>query len=117
SFYSAFGSKAGLYERVVSRYAGNGGIPLTEILRPDRPVAECITALLDEAARRYAADPAATGCIVLEGCRCGDEEARAVARDAHLAAVDTLRAFIAARQPAHAARLTEFISTVMIGMS
>lgn len=117
SFYSAFQSKAGLYERVINRYADHGAIPLADILRPDRPVAECITAMLEEAARRYATDPAATGCIVLEGCRCSDEEARAVARAAHVAAVEVIRSYIAERHSSDAAQLTEYISTLLIGLS
>lgn len=39
SFYSAFGSKQGLYARVLERYAVTGAIPLAEILRPDRSAA------------------------------------------------------------------------------
>ncbi|UYO94632.1 TetR/AcrR family transcriptional regulator [Pollutimonas sp. M17] len=117
SFYSAFRSKAGLYERVIHRYADHGAVPLADLLRPDRPVAECLTAMLEEAARRYAADPAATGCIVLEGCRSSDEEARALARAAHSAAVAMVRSYIAARHPSAAAQLTEYISTLMIGLS
>lgn len=117
SFYSAFGSKAGLYERVINRYADHGAIPLADILRPDRPVAECITAMLEEAARRYATDPAATGCIVLEGCRCSDEEARVLAGAAHASAVEFIRAYIAARHPSEAGQLTEYLSTLMIGLS
>ncbi len=113
SFYSAFQSKAGLYERVINRYADHGAIPLADILRPDRPVVECVTAMLEEAARRYATDPAATGCIVLEGCRCSDEEARAVARAAHVAAVEVIRT----RHSLDAPQLTEYISTLMIGLS
>ncbi|OZI16897.1 TetR family transcriptional regulator [Bordetella genomosp. 7] len=117
SFYSAFRSKAGLYERVIHRYAHHGAIPLTGLLRSDRPVADCITAMLEEAARRYAGDPAATGCIVLEGCRCSDAEARVLASAAHDAAVEVIRTYIAARHPLEAARLTEYINTLMIGLS
>jgi TetR/AcrR family transcriptional repressor for divergent bdcA len=117
SFYSAFRSKAGLYEQVISRYAEHGAIPLADILRSDRPVAECIIAMLEEAARRYATDPGATGCIVLEGCRSSDEEARNLARAAHSAAVEVIRKYIAARHPADAVQLTEYISTLMIGLS
>lgn len=117
SFYSAFRSKAGLYEQVINRYANHGAIPLADILRSDRPVAECITAMLEEAARRYASDPAATGCIVLEGRRCSDAEARVLAGAAHDAAVQVIRTYIAARHPSEATRLTEYISTLMIGLS
>lgn len=117
SFYSAFRSKAGLYEQVIKRYASHGAIPLADILRHDRPVVECITAMLEEAARRYAKDPAATGCIVLEGCRCSDEEARVLAGIAHNAAVEVIRSYIAVRHASDAAQLTEYISTLMIGLS
>ena len=117
SFYSAFGSKAGLYERVINRYADHGAIPLADILRPDRPVEECIVAMLEEAARRYAGDPVATGCIVLEGRRCNDEEARVLAGAAHGAAVERIRTYIGARHPSEADRLTEYLSTLLIGLS
>ena len=73
SFYAAFGSKLGLYRVVLDRYAQNGAISLKALLRHDRPVAECLSAVLDEAASRYAADPEATGCLVLEGIHRSEE--------------------------------------------
>ena len=117
SFYAAFGSKAGLYTRVLDRWNETGSIPLADILRPDRPVAEALAAVLEEAARRYAADPAAPGCLVLEGTRCNDQEARGVARALNQAGEGVIQNFIAARHPAEAARLTDFVSTTMSGLS
>ncbi|MCG7362707.1 TetR/AcrR family transcriptional regulator [Roseomonas sp. ACRSG] len=117
SFYAAFGSKAGLYARAIRHYNETAAIPLPEILRPDRPVAECLAALLEEAARNYAADPAAAGCLVLEGTRCNDPEARGTARAANLAAEDVIRSYIAARHPEEAECLTDFVSTTMTGLS
>jgi len=117
SFYAAFGNKAGLYTRVLDHWAGTRAIPLDEILRPDRPVAEALAALLEEAARRYAADPAAGGCLVLEGTRCNDREAREAARAFNLAAEDAIQRYIAARYPEEAERLMNFVSTTMSGLS
>jgi TetR/AcrR family transcriptional repressor for divergent bdcA len=117
SFYAAFGSKAGLYRRVLDRWAGNGAIPLDDILRPDRPVSTCLAALLEEAARRYAANPEAAGCLVLEGTRCNDKEAQNAARAYNLAAEDIIRNYVAARHPDEAERLTDFVSTTMSGLS
>lgn len=117
SFYAAFGNKGGLYGRVLERYAENDAIPLSELLRSDRPVAASLAAVLEDAARRYAADPEAAGCLVLEGIRCNDREAREAARAFHLAAEDTIRRYIAQRYPAEAERLTDFISTAMTGLS
>ena len=117
SFYAAFGNKAGLYARILERYDGADAIPLADLLRPDRPVAECLAAMLEEAARRYAADPAAAGCLVLEGTRCSDREAREAARAYNLAAEDSIRRYIAARHPEAAERVTDFVSTTMSGLS
>lgn len=67
SFYAAFGSKLGLYTRVLQRYSQTGAIPIETLLQDDQPVAASLIAVLQEAARRYVADPAAAGCLVLEG--------------------------------------------------
>lgn len=67
SFYAAFGNKLGLYTRVLQRYSQTGAIPIDALLRDDQPVAASLIAVLQEAARRYVADPAAAGCLVLEG--------------------------------------------------
>lgn len=117
SFYAAFGSKMGLYTRILNRWAGTGAIPLGDILRADRPVADCLAVLLEEAARRYAADPTATGCLVLEGTRCNDPEAREAARGFNLAAERMIRDYIAARHPEDADRVADFVATTMAGLS
>lgn len=117
SFYAAFGSKGGLYRRVLDRYALTGAIPLSELLRPDRSVAASLAAVLEEAARRYAADPQAAGCLVLEGTRCNDQEASKATRAFHVAAEDAIRRYIAVRHPGEAERLTDFVSTTMLGLS
>lgn len=117
SFYAAFGSKAGLYERVLDRYNGVNAVPLDALLRGDRPVAICLASLLEEAARYYAADPVATGCMVLEGTRSNDAQARDSALAFNLAAERVIHDYIAARHPEDAQRLTDFVSTTMSGLS
>ncbi|WP_102960353.1 TetR/AcrR family transcriptional regulator [Mangrovicella endophytica] len=117
SFYSAFGSKLGLYTRILDLYADTGAIPFEDILRPERPVPEGLAALLEEAARRYAADPATAGCLVVEGTRCNDAQAREAARAYNVAAEDMIKAYIAARHPEEADRLTDFVATTMFGLS
>ncbi|MBP0493664.1 TetR/AcrR family transcriptional regulator [Pararoseomonas indoligenes] len=117
SFYAAFGSKAGLYARILCRYSTAEGLPLAEILRPGRPVAEALTALLEESALRYAADPAAAGCLAIEGTRCNDPEARQAARALTAAGEDTIRRFIAATHPDEAERLADYVVTLMAGLS
>jgi len=117
SFYAAFGSKRGLYERVLDRYAETGAIPFADLLQPDRPVAASLSALLEEAARRYAADCDVAGCLVLEGTRCNDSGAREGARTFHVAAQEAIRSYIAVRHPDEADRLTDFVNTTMAGLS
>ena len=117
SFYAAFGSKAELYSRILDRYAGTGAIPLFDLLNADRPVAECLVAVLEAAARRYAADPDAAGCLVIEGVRCTDREAREAAGTFLAAAEGAIHRFVAARHPDQAERVTDYMSTVMAGLS
>ncbi len=117
SFYAAFGSKAGLYAKILDRYALTGAIPLMKILRTDRPLAESLAEVLVEAARFYAADPTATGCMVLEGSRCNDAEARGAALGFLIAARDVIRTFIAERDPQEADRLADYVCTTMAGLS
>ena len=117
SFYAAFGNKIGLYARVLDRYAENGAIALTDLLRDDRRVADCLTDLLEEAAHQYGANPDAPGCLVLEGRRCDDAEARAAACAFYHGAEDRIRAFVARRHPQAADRVTDFVVTVMAGLS
>lgn len=117
SFYAAFGSKAGLYARVLTRYNAGSAVPLAALLRDGRPIAESLAAVLEEAARYYAADPNAAGCLVLEGVRCDDQQAREAALAYNLAAEGVIRDYVAARCPDKAERLTDFVSTTMSGLS
>lgn len=117
SFYAAFGSKAGLYARVLDRYNGVNAIPLGDLLRPDQPVAACLSAVLDTAARYYAADRVAAGCLVLEGTRSSDRDAREAALAFNRAAEGAIRDYIAVRHPEEAGRLADFVSTTMSGLS
>ncbi len=117
SFYAAFGSKAGLYARVLERYNAANAVPLAGLLREDRPVSECLGGVLEEAARYYAVNPEAAGCLVLEGVRCDDARARDAALAYNLAAEDVIRAYVAGRCPEQADQLTDFVSTTMAGLS
>lgn len=117
SFYAAFGSKAQMYEKVLDRYALSGAIPIVEILKADRPLAESLAQVLEQAARSYAADPTATGCMVLEGTRSNDLMAREAACGFHVAAQDVIRNHIAERHPLEADRLADFVCTSMAGLS
>lgn len=117
SFYAAYGSKLGLYTRVLERYSRTGAIPLTALLRDDRPLAQCLIDVLNEAARRYVADPAAAGCLVLEGIHCNDSAARKAACELHSAAENSIREYITRRDPQNAVRLTDYMATLMAGLS
>ena len=117
SFYAAFGSKAGLYARILDRYAVSGAIPLAQILAEERPLAESLAQVLEEAARAYATDACATGCMVLEGRRSNDAEARDAARGFHEAAQAFIRDSIAAQFPQEADQVADFVCTTMAGMS
>ena len=113
----AFGSKLGLYTRVLQRYSQIGAIPIDALLRDDQPVAASLIAVLQEAARRYVADPAAAGCLVLEGVHCQDADARVAAGEWHAAARAKIQQYIARHRPQDALRVTDYMDTLMLGLS
>ncbi|MDQ7914746.1 TetR/AcrR family transcriptional regulator [Pseudomonas sp. 102515] len=117
SFYAAFGSKVELYRKVLERYVSNGALLLRQILETDQPLAMALTQVLEAAARNYAADPRAAGCLVLEGTHCDDPQARAAADGYHQAAQALIHAHIAIRQPQQAQELADFVVTTMAGLS
>lgn len=117
SFYAAFGNKAELYARVLNRYNSTNAIPLCDLLRPDRPVAECLASVLEEAARHYAADPVTSGCMVLEGTRSNDADARDAACALQAVAENMIRNYVTSRHPEEAERVTDFVATIMAGLS
>jgi TetR/AcrR family transcriptional repressor for divergent bdcA len=78
--------------------------------------------VLEEAARRYALDPAnpgsaAAGCLTIEGTRCNDPEAREAARALTAAAENAIRRFVAATHPEAAEQMTDYVVILMVGLS
>lgn len=117
SFYTAFGSKAAFFERVLERYA-RSEIALADVLQAGRPPREALADLLERAARTYARDPERTGCLVLEAARGnGESESAVMARRTAESRRAQVRVFVAATHPEVADVVTDFISTVMSGMS
>ncbi|WP_247150909.1 TetR/AcrR family transcriptional regulator [Escherichia coli] len=117
SLYAAFGSKVGLFSRVLNEYVGTEAIPLADILRDDRPVGECLVEVLKEAARRYSQNGGCAGCMVFEGIHSHDPQARDIAVQYYHAAETTIYDYIARRHPQSAQCVTDFMSTVMSGLS
>lgn len=115
SFYTAFDSKAAFFEQVLERYV-RAEIPLAEVLEAGRPADQALAALLDQAARAYARDPRRPGCLVLEAVR-GSGDSAAIARRAAEARRAQVRAFVAGTHPEAADRVTDYVSTVMSGLS
>lgn len=117
SFYTAFGSKAGYFARILDRYA-KSALALDDILMPGRSPKEALTDLLDRAARTYARDPECLGCLVLEAARGHiDTESAVLARGVAEERRARIRNFVAATRPDSAQDVTDFMSSVMSGLS
>lgn len=117
SFYAAFGSKAGLFEKVLDRYA-SCALPIETLLAPNRPPAQAIGDLLETAARIYAADPQATGCLVLEAARAsGDPQSAARAQAVKSASREYVRAFVAQTHAGQADLIADYVVSMMSGLS
>ena len=116
SFYAAYGSKAELFERVIARCAA-AGVPVKAILTAGRPVAVALGEVLDDAARRYGRDPQGLGCLVIEATHSDDATARCAAMALSQTTADAIHAFVARSHPARADQLTDYMMTMMIGLS
>ena len=117
SFYKAFGSKAEFFTRILERYS-RSVLALESILLPGRPPVEALAELLERAAETYARDPQQLGCLVLEAARgCADEESAIMARRAAEQRRSQIRAFVALTNPAAADAVTDYVASVMSGLS
>ncbi|RKP49627.1 TetR/AcrR family transcriptional regulator [Pararobbsia silviterrae] len=117
SFYAAFGSKVAFFERVLDLYARTV-LPIDDVLREDRSAAEALTDLLERAARTYSRDPSRTGCLVLETARGNAaDESVALARAVTEVRRARIRTFVARTHPDCARAVTDYVTTVMSGLS
>nr|WP_281063746.1 TetR/AcrR family transcriptional regulator [Sphingomonas sp. LaA6.9] len=118
SFYAAFGSKAGLFERALERYAAGEANVFGYARAIGGSVADVIEAALARAAHIYPERNGAAGCLVLDGTRNStDPEARAITAAAKAASREAIRAFIATEHPTRAGELTALATIALEGMS
>lgn len=118
SFYAAFGSKAGLFERALQRYAAGEANIFAKALEEGGGVAAVIARTLDLAARLYPERNGVAGCLVLDGARnSADPEACALSAAAKTASRNALRDFIATERADRAEDLADFVVIAMAGMS
>ena len=117
SFYAAYGSKAALFERAMHRYAGENALPVDELLAPDRPPAEALTALLVAAAKQYGRDSALRGCLITEGMRADDPIARNMAEKLGDTGIQTIRRYLDEVRPDAAQALADYLLVTLRGLS
>jgi len=117
SLYAAYGSKAELFRRTLQRYASTSALPLARILKPGRPPAEALSALLVSAARQYGSDSQARGCLVTEATRADDDQARQFASDLSQTFTDVIRAYVESVHPKRARQITDFVVVTTRGLS
>lgn len=117
SFYAAYGSKAELFERAMHRYAVENALPMDKLLRPDRPPAEALTALLVAAAQQYGRDRALRGCLITEGMRADDPTARDMAEKLGDSGIQAVRRYLDQVRPNAAQVLADYVLITLRGLS
>lgn len=117
SFYAAYGSKVGLYERSLLRYARESSLPLNKLLLTDKSVAEGVEALLVAAAKQYGRHAHQRGCLVTEGMRADDRDAREVACQIAKQGINAIQSWLMAVCPQSADCLSDFLVVTLKGLS
>jgi len=116
SLYAAYGSKAGLFEHALRRYAAEHALPVSEIFE-GRDLGEAVTMIFVSAAEQYSSDAAARGCLVTEGTRAADPEARAIATEISAVMVSAIGEEIRKRVPQNADAVADAVVTMVRGLS
>lgn len=117
SFYAAYGSKAGLFERAMHRYADESALPVDKLLTLDRPPAEALASLLVAAAKQYAGDNTLRGCLITEGMRADDPIARNMAEKLGETGIQKIRSYLDQVFPEAAQALTDYMLITLRGLS
>ncbi len=116
SLYAAYGSKAGLFEHALRRYAAEQALPVSEIFE-GRDLGEAVTMIFISAAEQYSSDAAARGCLVTEGTRAADPEARAIATEISAVMVSAIGEEIGKRVPRNGDAIADAVVTMVRGLS
>jgi TetR/AcrR family transcriptional repressor for divergent bdcA len=117
SLYAAYGSKAGLFERCLAMYVDEASLSSAGILVPGRPLIEGVGELFIRATDIYSKSKTKRGCMVTEGMRADDQEARMLAKTHGDAAAAFIERFIAQHDPRHARVLADYVVITLRGLS
>lgn len=99
------------------RYAGEYALPMDRLLRPDRPPAEALTALLVAAAEQYGRDRILRGCLITEGMRADDPTARDMAEKLGDVGTQAIRRYLDQIRPDAAQALADYVLITLRGLS
>jgi len=117
SLYAAYGSKAGLFERCLAIYVDETSLSSAGILVPGRPLIEGVSELIMRATGIYCKSKTKRGCMVTEGMRADDQEARMLAKTHGDAAAAFIEHFISQHDPKHARVFADYVVITLRGLS
>lgn len=116
SLYAAYGSKAGLFEHALRRYAAEQSLPASELF-DGRDLGDAVAILFVSAAEQYSRDAACRGCLVTEATRAADPQARAIADEISAVMIGTITEEIRKRDPEQGDTLADVVVTIVRGLS
>ncbi|HEU0221979.1 MAG TPA: TetR/AcrR family transcriptional regulator [Paracoccaceae bacterium] len=118
SLYAAFGSKRGLYERALQRYAAEAGGYLPEVLAGPGSAATVLRDVFLKAVETMTAKGAPRGCLMLDGARyCADPDVVRLNTERQKFGRDLIRDRIARERPELAEELADYAMVVLRGLS
>jgi TetR/AcrR family transcriptional repressor for divergent bdcA len=116
SLYAAYGSKAGLFRSVLDRYMMDQALPLSEFF-DGRDLGDAVALLFVSAADQYSRDGDCRGCLVTEGARAADADARNISQEFSAIMNGAIREELIKRAPDDADILTDLVVTIIRGLS
>lgn len=116
SLYAAYGSKVGLFERALRRYAADNHLIKSDIFA-DQELGDAIMFLFVSAAEQYTKDPDCRGCMVTEATHLADPQARAIADEISAAMTFAISKEIRERAPYQGDALADSVIIMLRGLS
>lgn len=117
SLYAAYGSKVDLFGLTLEAYIAENNLPMNEILAPERDISDALKELIHQAATLYVRSETERGCMVAEGMRAADKQARKISRYYCELSRNSIKDFIIRKHPEKAEELADYVVVSLQGLS
>jgi TetR/AcrR family transcriptional repressor for divergent bdcA len=117
SLYAAYGSKAELFQKVLTYYVTQKYLPMDKILSNEHDPIGALTDLFVAAAKHYTKDEKCRGCLVTESLKATDQSVREMAEALTKEPLESLTQYIDKHFPNSSKKVGDYVFHILQGLS